>query len=150
MSDLEAFVRESNLIEGIARDPTPDEIAAHERFLALFQLSIPMLCELQKVLAPGHPLRLEMDMNVRVGNYVAPRGGPEIKRKLNSILKRANDDQNPWSVHCSYEMLHPFCDGNGRTARAIWAWQMRGLGRGPFALPFLHRFYYQTLENSRQ
>jgi len=40
-------------------------------------------------------------------------------------------------------------DGNGRTGRAIWAWQMQRLGRDPFALPFLHRFYYQTLEAIR-
>ena len=50
---------------------------------------------------------------------------------------------------CAYEMLHPFMDGNGRSGRALWAWMMLRLGQDPFALLFLHRFYYQTLENSR-
>lgn len=46
-------------------------------------------------------------------------------------------------------MLHPFMDGNGRTGRAVWAWAMQRDGQDPFALSFLHRFYYQTLEYSR-
>jgi len=40
-------------------------------------------------------------------------------------------------------------DGNGRSGRAIWAWQMLGDEQDPFAIPFLHRFYYQTLDASR-
>jgi Fic family protein len=36
-------------------------------------------------------------------------------------------------------------DGNGRSGRAIWLWQMlRQEGGAP--LGFLHHFYYQTLE----
>ena len=40
---------------------------------------------------------------------------------------------------------HPFTDGNGRSGRALWLWQMNN--HAPFG--FLHTFYYQTLENSR-
>jgi fido (protein-threonine AMPylation protein) len=89
-------------------------------------------------------------MDVRVGNHIAPEGGPDIPRQLQRILDKANRaSDGPWSVHIAFETLHPYMDGNGRAGRAIWAWQMRRLGHDPFALPFLHRFYYQTLDASR-
>jgi len=144
------FIRESNRIEGILRDLTEDEIAAHERLLKLFQLHPTTVGDFQAVIAPGKPIRERTGMNVRVGNHIAPEGGPGIIRRLQRILSNANDgSRSPWSVHIAFETLHPYMDGNGRTGRAIWAWQMQRLGHDPFALPFLHRFYYQTLDASR-
>ena len=145
------FIRESNRIEGILRDPTEDEIAAHERLMKLSQLHTTTVGNFQAVIAPGKPLRERPDMNVRVGNHIAPEGGPNIIHRLQRILSNANDaSRSPWSVHVAFETLHPYMDGNGRTGRAIWAWQMQGFGRDPFALPFLHRFYYQTLDASER
>lgn len=141
------FVRESNRIEGILRDPTRDELEATERFLILPQMSRATMGMFQGVIAPGKPLRLKRGMDVRVGNHIAPPGGPGIGKSLGNILTKANGDADPWEVHCEFETLHPYMDGNGRTGRALWAWQMRCLGKRPFALPFLHRFYYQTLEH---
>jgi Fic family protein len=60
-----------------------------------------------------------------------------------------NVSTDPWKCHVRFETLHPFLDGIGRTGRAIWVWQMQRIGRDPFALPFLHRAYYQSLENTR-
>jgi Fic family protein len=37
-------------------------------------------------------------------------------------------------------------DGNGRTGRMLWAWHMKHQGRDPFLRPFLHTWYYQTLQ----
>lgn len=142
------FVRESNLIEGIERDPTTQEVEATRAFLQSPFCSTPSLAVLQAVYAPSKPLRTASGMNVRVGNYVAPPGGIEIAIELEAICGRANNkDGNPWQQHIEFERLHPFMDGNGRTGRALWAWQMQYLGCDPFALSFLHRFYYQTLEN---
>lgn len=151
MPTLPDFLRESNLIEGITREHAAFqiELAAASRFLEAPTLLVQTLCDLQAVLAPGEPLRERKGQDVQVGGYVAPPGGPNIRSRLEIILHRAATDDNPWHTHCRYEMLHPFMDGNGRTGRMLWAWHMRRLGRDPFALPFLHRFYYQTLENSR-
>jgi hypothetical protein len=88
-------------------------------------------------------------MNVRVGNHIAPEGGPHIIHRLQRILSKANQDcDTPYSMECP-RRLRNTSPGNGRTGRAIWAWQMQGLGHDPFVLPFLHRFYYQTLDASR-
>ena len=144
---LVAFVRESNRIEGILGYPTEAEITAHERFMALPELGLTAVTDFQAVIAPGKPIRSAKGMNIRVGNYTAPEGGPDIVLALTNILALANYSAGPWSIHLSFEKLHPFMDGNGRAGRAIWAWQMQKIGRDPFALPFLHRFYYQTLES---
>lgn len=147
---LRKFVIESNLIEGINRDPTADEIDAHSRVLRLFSISATTLGDFQAVVAPGKPLREKPGMNVRVGNYIAPEGGPNIVKRLQKICHDANMAAAcPWKLHCRFERLHPYIDGNGRTGRALWMWIMHSARRDPFGLTFLHRFYYQTLENSR-
>lgn len=148
-SAIALFVSESNAIEGIYREPTQAEIEATSDFCQLTRPSLEKLMDLQQVYAPGMPLRTEPGMDVRVGNYIAPRGGPEIKERLVALPAMLEGHKNPWLWHQDYETLHPFLDGNGRTGRALWAWHMLHLGRDPFRLSFLHRYYYQTLENSR-
>lgn len=145
-SRIIAFARESNLIEGIVRDPTVDEIEAHVRLLNMFDVTASALGDFQSVVAPGKPLREKSGMNVRVGNYVAPEGGPNIVRRLQKICRDASSGAPIWKTHVQFEKLHPYMDGNGRTGRALWMWMMHSKGHQPFALPFLHRFYYQTLE----
>lgn len=146
VTNIMAFLIESNRIEGILRAPTSAEVEAFCRFLTIYQVHATTLGDLQVVFAPGKPLREREGMDVQVGDYVAPRGGPAIVRRLNTLLRRMEAGQSPWETHVAFEVLHPYCDGNGRTGRMLWAWHMRALGRDPFALPFLHRFYYQTLE----
>lgn len=137
------FLRESLAIEGIHRDPTPKEIAATETFLK-GPLSVDAVIALQAVYAPGKPLRDRTGMDVRVGAHIPMRGNPDMRDHLEHVLNNAD----PWSLHVAFEVLHPFMDGNGRTGRAIWAAMMIETGQNPFALSFLHRFYYQTLAHA--
>lgn len=144
------FVRESNRIEGIHRAPTKRELQAHVDLLAWPVLHVIHIENFVAAVAPGKRIRMNPGMDVRVGNHIPPPGGDAIPLRLAEILKRITSLENPWSVHIAYETLHPFMDGNGRSGRAIWLWQMLHQQEAPWALRmgFLHLFYYQTLSAS--
>ena len=149
-----SFIEESNRIEGIIRSPTREELAAFRRFMQLDKVTVKDLETFVKVYQPDARLRDKAGLDVHIGVQMPPRGGPEIRTALQDILSGAV--RRPWllvtkdrpdsaySTHVAYEHLHPFTDGNGRSGRMLWAWQMRD-----FPLGFLHHFYYQTLANSR-
>lgn len=152
MRDLRDFVAESNRIEGIQRT-MQREIEAHETLLSLDELAVEHMEIFVAHVQPGAKLRRHVGLDVRVGPHVPPPGGPEIEQGLAQLLigiDGAPWGTTPWENHVAYESLHPFTDGNGRSGRALWAWQMIKEGRDPFALPFLHRSYYDALNWGRQ
>lgn len=141
---LAQFVRESNLIEGIRRDPTADEVTAHEVFLAAPKVTISLLKEFLAAVQPDARLRIQSGLDVSVGHYRPPPGGQEVGAELNRILTivtRGLSEQEIFFAHHRYENLHPFTDGNGRSGRALWLWMMGGVS----PRLFLHEWYYQSL-----
>lgn len=139
------FIRESNKIEGIERSVWPAEFEAHAWLLGEPELQFKHLARFVQVLAgPQHRLRNQVGINVRVGGHYPPAGGPEISRRLHRLLERVNRQDDPFECHLAYENLHPFTDGNGRSGRAIWLWQMQRQ-KGGAPLGFLHHLYYQAL-----
>jgi hypothetical protein len=145
---LEAFVRESNRIEGILREPTETELRATRTTLTLHRIGVGHLEAFVAQVADA-ALRDQPGMDVRVGAHVPPPGGPHIRSELTALLTAVEAfDISEFEAHIAYETLHPFMDGNGRSGRVLWAWHMQNAGLDPFALPFLHRFYYQTLDAS--
>lgn len=146
---LPLFVRDSLRIEGIHRDPTMKEIGEHKKLLGLKALTVQDIEAFVAEIEPGAKLRRDIGMDVRIGNFFPLRGGPRVERELYSLLtdiSAGEAEGPPWPLHIAYEELHPFTDGNGRSGRAIWAWQMRSEGRDPFALPVLQMLYYQALD----
>lgn len=140
------FVRESNHIEGINREPTQIEMDAHVVFLAWRRCTVGALERFVRDVA-DRPIRSSVGMNVRVGNHLPPPGGPEIVDDLTGILLGVQARKvTPYEAHQEYEHLHPFMDGNGRSGRALWAWQRLREDRDPLVLGFLHCWYYESLD----
>lgn len=149
MTNLYVFVTESNHIEGIMRPPTVAEMQATRTFVGLLTLDVGAVQRLVGVYQPAAQLRDNPSLNVRVGNHIAPRGGPEIVEQLAGLLAQISAQEiDVWRAHVAYEALHPFTDGNGRSGRAIWLWQMERVAGGT-EIGFLHSFYYQTLSRVR-
>ena len=141
MNDLYQFVQESNLIEGILREPTEAELEAASIFMKLGKIKVQDLNAFVNIYEPGTILRNKVGMNVRVGNYFPPSGGPFIERELKKVIEEMHTGQcTAYYIHRKYETLHPYTDCNGRSGRMLWAWQM-----GEFPLGFLHTWYYQSL-----
>jgi len=146
---LRGFVRESNRIEGILREPQTSELTAHRTLLALDSIQINDVSNFVNAVA-GAPLRDKFGMNVQVGQHLPPKGGPQIVESFRVILMDMHrSEHSPWETHNIYETLHPYMDGNGRSGRALWLWQMVRDRNRLYELGFLHAFYYQTLQESR-
>ena len=152
------FLRESNKIEGITRYNEQEQIAAAEKFLQLESVRMSDLLEFVFVIQPNAQLRNRVGLDVRVGAHIPPPGGPDIRDKLQAVLDIVNmrrgrrDDPSSSAAfenHKTYEDLHPFTDGNGRSGRMLWLWEMVRTGYDG-SLGFLHMWYYQSLNNNRK
>lgn len=140
---IRKFAEESNMIEGIT-DVVQHEIMAAKlsAFLTLEKLTIDNVCDFNQ----WGKLRDKGGMNARVGIHQMPNGGKYIKSDLVEILELADlADSVPFDTHQEFERLHPFTDGNGRTGRAIWLWQMVNQQGYDLRRGFLHEWYYQSL-----
>ncbi len=149
-ADVMMFARESFKIEGLEHDLTVRQIEAHAMFFELDKVTLEDLSNLVNILQPGVTLRLLPGQDVMIGGHRPPRGGPAIRTELTCLLANINaNTRSPYEMHKAYENLHPFMDGNGRSGRALWAWQMIWYKDYQLQRGFLHQWYYQSLAESR-
>lgn len=129
-------------------------------------LTVDLLVELQEILTADTlddkdqvgRFRLDSD-NVVVegpeGNVIhEPPQASELRARLLALCQFANDSTrsdhfvHPFIVACvlHYQIGfdHPFCDGNGRTARAIFYWQMLRSGYWLFEYLPISRLIYKS------
>lgn len=147
------FLAESNRIEGI--DERVDSIVIQEadRFLLHTRIAAVDVARLVRVLQPNPVARLRdhKGCDVTIAGKTAPPGGPHIGTQLKDLCQQASESRlHPCLLHQKYELLHPFTDGNGRSGRLLWAWQMLHDSIHPgLNLLFLEAYYRQTLEIER-
>lgn len=69
-------------------------------------------------------------VSVRVGRHLPPPPH-EVSGLMRELLEWWNGDSAPWSpvitwaiIHCRFEDIHPFADGNGRAGRMLALWEL--------------------------
>lgn len=85
-------------------------------------------------------------VDVRVGRSIPPphHEVPAIMHEFFDMLP----GMDSWTAHNTFEHIHPFRDFNGRIGRLIWASKAQEEGF-TFKIPFLQKYYYQTLEHTK-
>jgi hypothetical protein len=115
---VQDFVRRSNAMAGITRDPTAAEVAAHRGLLAANALAVDNLVMFVRHIERGAVLRSEDTSPLK-------DRAPDIRAELDAILAEARTlAAPPDRLHRDFEALRPFTDGNGRCGRALLLWRM--------------------------
>ena len=122
------FVRISNRMAGITREPTVSEISAHRGLLAANALRVENLEMFVHHVAQGAQVRSETGARA-VSADEEITSAEELKADLATIVLAAQKQAaSPQRLHRIYTMLSPFTDGNGRAGRALRRWQIMRKG----------------------
>lgn len=89
---------------------------------------------------------------VRVGDYVPPRDAADVRRLMAEFVDWLNTPPvTGWplivravAAHFYFVSIHPFGDGNGRTARAVESYLLYQAGANVLSFYSLANFYYRN------
>lgn len=142
------FMLSSNKIEGEDRINPGDDLAI--RTILLSELSEDLVLLVHDIL--GKYLKVDWTgkyrmCDVRVGNYVAPSylDVPELMKAYFKELP----NMDSFEAHNVFESIHCFQDLNGRMGRLIWLKKAIEEECYFFEIPFLHKYYYQSLAHQQ-
>lgn len=157
--NCERFMRQSNWIEGErdSQDHTMGRLYENDVAVCMAVYQRAKLGKYPKWQFLKHherlaKNRLDMEckgewrnMQVYVGDYTPP--APEKVSDLMEDYFQKLNGMDAWTAHNEFQKIHPFEDLNGRMGRLLWLYAMVRADRDPFQLPFLHLYYYQTLQH---
>lgn len=154
--NLEPFFIESDEIENIRNlNGVEDQVLFFIESLDLDFMTLDVLVRYVKIVQPDAELRSKpgMDVHISAGpgkvHYYPPLGGVLIRQTLeNYLLDISYDEEHPFKMHQKYEHLHPMTDGNGRSGRFLWLWQMWKYYGYRAELRFLEKWYRHSLSQN--
>ncbi|MCH8882969.1 MAG: Fic family protein [SAR324 cluster bacterium] len=160
-------------LEDALRDETPREaqtrsqrqVAAAKRayeWIERAQLDVPVdraIREIHRLIVTGcdedrcEPGVLrKRDQNVTFGRppHRGAQGGAELERTYEALVGAASTNYQEYdpllqalALHCHIAAIHPFQDGNGRTARGVEAYFLRRAGYSTHGFIGLSNYYYE-------
>ena len=130
--------RQAGAISAILRLP------AHER-----RLSLQLLCAFHRAAMEETDVSSEIrqEESVAIGTHTPPVG-PEVERLTEAFCKSTDEAWRTWATHDAAAFalwwinhVHPFLDGNGRTARCVAYLILCAAGEATADPPQLQRFH---------
>jgi len=133
---IEEFLLQSNAIEGVHDDTSFQQSKrAWEYLMTQKKMTTKVVLGTHNILMLGSNLDISQigsfrNVGVMVGGYIAinPLKIPEAMESwvedVNTSIKVPGKDGKHIKLdHITYEKIHPFIDGNGRTGRMFMNWQ---------------------------
>lgn len=146
---VEEFIQQSNLIEGVDKEVTKNDLSMMADFLFSPKLDARFVIRrFMRHFFSGAKVRCVDDgLTIVVGDRECERNSEEISKKFNILLQKIHT-ADPYLFHHQIERLQPFTFGNGFLARALWLYQMLQRNHGEYVCRylFLTGYYYQSIQ----